>query len=60
MKLRVTLLAAKAEPDQVERGAHTQKEATEGEPVVPFAYPMIKAKADATPDEEPRNEVTED
>ena len=45
------LLATKSEPDQVDRGAGSQKESAEEEVVVGME-PVVEAKADSTPDEE--------
>ena len=47
----VALFATESEPDEVDRGAHTEQEADEHEPVVVGVEPAIKAVADAAPDQ---------
>ncbi len=45
------LLPAEAEPDEIDRSAHSEQESNEHEPVVVWIEPAIETVADTTPDE---------
>lgn len=54
------LLPSEAEPDQVDRGAHPEEAANEQEPVVAGVEPVIEPETDSAPDEQAREQVSED
>ena len=54
----MSLLSPEAEPDEIERPTHAHQEADQGE--VASAEKVVSGPADATPEEQPRDQIAED
>jgi len=58
LRVAVGLFAAESEPDQIDRPADSYKQAGQSE--VPGVEPLIQGDSDASPEDQPRKEVSKD